>query len=64
MLFVIILHDCSDIKQNIDSFIFNGLFRIIKQHVKHLEDLTISLILLNLRALFLNELNQWNELVQ
>jgi len=64
MLLVIVLYDCPDVEKNIDSFVLHSLVIIVEQLIKHAEDLIGRLILLNLRALFLHELDQGDKLVQ
>lgn len=64
MFLVIILHDGPNIEENVDGFILDGLIIVIQQLIKHPENLVGRLILLDLRALFLHELNQGNKLVQ
>ena len=64
MLLVIILHDRSNVQKNIDGLILNLLVLVIKQLVKHPENLGRSFILLALSAFLLHELDQGNKLVQ
>lgn len=61
---VIILYDRPDFEKNVDCFILDCFIIIIQQLIKHSEDLVGRLILLDLRALFLHELDQGNKLVQ
>lgn len=64
MLLVIILNNSSNIEKNINGFVLHLLILVIKQIIKHSENLVGRLILLDLRALFLHKLDQGNKLVQ
>ena len=64
MFLVIILDDRPDIEEDVDGLVLDGLVVIVQQLIKHAEDLVGRLILLDLRALFLHELDQGDKLVQ
>jgi hypothetical protein len=58
------LNYCSNIQKDINGFVFNLLFRIIKKIIQNFKDFSCSLVLFALCAFLLDQLNHWNELVK
>lgn len=61
---VVILNHCANVQQNINGFVFDLLVFIVKQLIQHSEDLVSSLVLFDLGALLLDQLDQRNKLIQ
>ena len=64
MLFVFVLDHRSDVKQLLNGSILDLLIRVVEQLIHQAEDLSCSNHLLLLRALLLDKLDEWNELIQ
>lgn len=64
MLLVIVLYVITDVEENVDGLILYCLVVVVQQLIEHPENLVGRLILLDLRALFLHELDQGDKLVE
>lgn len=64
MLFVFVLDHISDIQKLLDGSVSNDLGWIVEEVVKQSEDLPGRNLLFRLRALLLDKLDEWDELLE